>query len=699
MNQLCSVCRTVDFGNLFRFPKCVGDKETIANLPYQWNRKDVSSNSSCPFCRTLARNIELHEKEVSSRPKVKSAPLPLPVRFIFSSQMQNQKAMLQGDSVIRVSQKAYIQVGREHASSRPTRLNLGFDGSEWTDWSSKYSVYNCAQKVTYKGELGMVGGRVINPQNLDVDLARSWIKTCVNEHSSCRGEKQTSMRSVRIRLIDTARSCIIDAPDDCEYAALSYVWGETAKHKLKLQGFNSGLLQREGFLAENSHLLSRTVSDAIFLCRKLDIRYLWVDSLCIIQDCVDDRKCQIGAMGDIYKNAMVTIVGAAGNDADAGLPRITKESHATTICESGALSEEVNGIRMIVARDDMDPLFDSCWNERGWTFQERILSRRLLIFTPGLMLFCCSEVVWREDIATESLPTNDILSLPYCKENQLKRKLAPSSGNDCLANYFALLRQYTPRKLSDEKDRIDAFSGVLSEFSPGMGNHIWGIPEGLFWATLSWSTSRPGGYNQPMERNNIRDEHGNIIELFPSWTWAAWKFPSQGIKIEPKYHRPSREEPKDSISKSLQVFVLDGDKSFRALWKPKWKLNEYWDHPLQEHTPIDAVDVITARYGHHETSTLERLLFFWTRCVLLHVDRHITDGWQGYRIGNYRLHFLVLSEERRQELPDEIEFVQLGDGLWAPVYSIDGISYRLEPTVCTILEDDIPSYVRLVALG
>lgn len=692
MNQLCSVCRTVDFGNLFRFPKCAGDKETFANLPYQWKRKDVLSNSSCPFCRILAQSIELHEKEISSRPKAKSAPLLPAVRLMFSSQIQKQNTTLQDDLVIRIRQQSYIQVGREHASSRPTRLNLGFD-SEWTDWSCKYSIYDCAPKFICKDGPGMVGGRVINPQNLDVDLARSWIKTCIDDHSSCRGEEQMSKQSLRIRLIDTTRSCIIDAPEDCEYAALSYVWGEAAHHKLKLESSNCGLLQRQGYLAENEHLLSRTVGDAIALCRKLDIRYLWVDSLCIIQDCDDDKGRQLGAMGDIYRNAMVTIVGAAGNDADAGLPRVT------TFSQSRALGEEVDGIHMAVLRNDLEPLLNSTWNERGWTFQEMLLSRRLLIFIPDLMLFWCGEAIWRDDIAAESLPTKDVLFTPHSRVDLLRRKPVPSSGNDCLKNYLNLLRRYMPRKFSHEKDRIVALSEVLSEFSPGMGEHIWGIPEGLLWAMLSWSTRRPYGHDQPLERNNKCDDHGNIVELFPSWTWAAWKFPSRGVNIRPNYFRPSHEEPKDSISKSLQVFALDDDGDFRVLFRPKWMLNEYWDYPLEEYTPVDAVDVIKAQHGHHETSTLKRLLFFWTKCVRLRVARHIIQGWQGYKISHSGSQVLVLSKERRRKLPKRIEFVQLGDNLWAPVYSIEGISYRLEPTVCSIREDDIPSYVRLVALG
>lgn len=693
MNQLCSVCRKVDFGNLFRYPKRAGDKDTIAGLPYKWNKNDVILNTSCPFCRTLARGIELHKKEVSSRPKNKSARPSLVHLLMSEDEIRKWEAMFQDDSVIQVRQEAYMEIGREHASSSLIRLNLGF-GSERLNWTCKYSIYNYAPAVTYNDEPTILGARVINPQNLDVDLARSWIEICIDSHSSCRWEKQTSTRSVRTRLIDTVHGCIIDAPDHCDYAALSYVWGEAAHHKLKLESSNCGRLQRQGYLAKNSHLLSRTVRDAIDLCQELDIRYLWVDSLCIMQDCADDKKRQIGAMGDIYKNAMITLVGAVGEDEDAGLSRVT------TLSQSRTLDEEVDGIRMTVIRNDLEPLLNSTWNERGWTFQERILSRRLLIFTPSLMLFTCSEAIWREDIATESIPNTNVLFAPYSPEDQLRRKPAPSSGDDCLENYCSLLFQYLPRKLSHEEDRINAFSGVLSEFSPEMGNHIWGIPEYLLWVMLLWSTQRHLGHNQPMERNNIHDEHGNIIELFPSWTWAGWKFPSCGINIELKFPRSYNKDFENSMGTNLQIFILDGDRNFRALRTPEWKkLHEHWADLLEEHTPINAVDVITAQHGHRETSELERLLFFWTRCVRLPVDCHITKERQGYRIGHYSLDVLVFSKERWEELFDEIEFVQLNADLWAPVYSIGGISYRLEPTVCSIPEDEIPSYVRLVALG
>jgi hypothetical protein len=115
-------------------------------------------------------------------------------------------------------------------------------------------------------------------------------------------------------------------------------------------------------------------------------KYLWVDCLCIKQGSAVDLAKFIPRMDLIYGFASVIIVAASGADADAGLPGIKSNSRTLEpkpICMS-------NGVWLLRTLDPAGStgvnsysyLQDSTWCERGWTFQEKLFSKRALIFTP-----------------------------------------------------------------------------------------------------------------------------------------------------------------------------------------------------------------------------------------------------------------------------------------------------------------------------
>ena len=69
-------------------------------------------------------------------------------------------------------------------------------------------------------------------------------------------------------------------------------------------------------------MIPRIISDAIQLVKDVGQRYLWVDSLCIVQDDDDDKQQQLPSMVSIYSNAELVVVAAAGSDANTGIPGI-----------------------------------------------------------------------------------------------------------------------------------------------------------------------------------------------------------------------------------------------------------------------------------------------------------------------------------------------------------------------------------------
>ena len=164
--------------------------------------------------------------------------------------------------------------------------------------------------------------RPIDPAQVNFERIRDWIKRCDAEHGEpCRrlALGRNLLVDFDFRLIDVRREALVNALKKAKYLALSYIWGSTAQ--LKLCQSNKTNLFQPGSLSRTNLRISRTILDAIYHCRMLGERYLWVDALCILQEDEEDRSAQIANMGSIYSHAYITIVAAAG-DAETGLPGV-----------------------------------------------------------------------------------------------------------------------------------------------------------------------------------------------------------------------------------------------------------------------------------------------------------------------------------------------------------------------------------------
>ncbi|KAI7785044.1 HET-domain-containing protein [Diaporthe eres] len=138
----------------------------------------------------------------------------------------------------------------------------------------------------------------------------------------------------RFRLIDVIEGRLVDKTEPCEYIALSYVWGQAASFGLCTNNENLSTLYQPSSLDKShtqhrvSKRLPKTIADANSLCRFIGQRYLWVDSLCIVQDDPDEKRRLIHGMNSVYENADLTLVALSGVDADAGLAGITPRASA-----------------------------------------------------------------------------------------------------------------------------------------------------------------------------------------------------------------------------------------------------------------------------------------------------------------------------------------------------------------------------------
>jgi hypothetical protein len=246
-------------------------------------------------------------------------------------------------------------------------------------------------------EMAWFGGRLYASQ-IDFSLAHRWLHACETMHPNCGNRLWHSLvkRVPRLRVIDVENNSLVDIAPDTRYVALSYVWGSVPMFMTK-KDLLDGLYEENG-LGNYMHEVSVTVRDAIQVVRELGERYLWTDSICIIQDDQADKDELIKRMDAVYTSAVLTIVAAEGINAAAGLPGLHPNTRSVP-----RIFKYSENLKFFKPRAQIEDVLIHCpWVKRGWTYQEAELSSRLLIFTNDTVHFACASTTWSEDLNCES---------------------------------------------------------------------------------------------------------------------------------------------------------------------------------------------------------------------------------------------------------------------------------------------------------
>ena len=362
--------------------------------------------------------------------------------------------------------------------------------------------------VAYRGF-----GEVVDPKWIDIRVIRGWISTCERYHgSSCRRIYNATKIAQHHpnMLIDTWRKCLTKITIVESYVALSYVWGNAPNLKTlqaNVQDFQiAGSLGREDIACR----IPRCIQDAIALTELLHQRYLWVDSLCIVQDDEKISHCEITRMASIYANAALTIVAAGGEDASYGLPGIRGVSRPRNHPQQ--VAQLSNGSRIL--KYYPPELMEATWSQRGWTFQENLLSQRKLIFCGDSIMWNCSCDEWHEHLG--SIHRKDIRRPVFKGSNLHGPGLLNSTWPDLLG-YQELVINFNRRALTYPEDVVDAFSGVTTPLSAiFLGGFLYGMPTMFFDVALLWMAS------SKLERRILRRKAGSEANL-PSWSWMGWQ--------------------------------------------------------------------------------------------------------------------------------------------------------------------------------
>jgi hypothetical protein len=354
-------------------------------------------------------------------------------------------------------------------------------------------------------------GRSIDPDWVNLSQLTSWERYCSQVHGeSCRLPTHLNKKfSIRPDLlIDTYQMCLTKSEGTENYVALSYVWGDVPTLKTTIENLHS--LQQPRALAHAiaESQIPLTIAHTIYLIQKLGMRYLWVDSLCIVQDDNTIRDRQIENMGSIFANGSLTIVAAEGEHANHGISGIRDISQPRQSTQDIVVLP--NGIR--VCHIPSVRTRETKWDTRGWTYQEEFFSPRKLIFGRARVTWECRNTEFREDFTIDR-PTEPVGQRMATFENFI------GTGWPDLFSYAIACQIFNLRYFTYARDANLALAGLCSILCAKYdGGFLHGLPEMFFDVALLWQA----GEDLKRRSSSVASATTLPESLLPSWSWMGW---------------------------------------------------------------------------------------------------------------------------------------------------------------------------------
>ncbi|KAF2821758.1 HET-domain-containing protein [Ophiobolus disseminans] len=332
--------------------------------------------------------------------------------------------------------------------------------------------------------------------NIDIRQIKRWLSLCDREHhGQCHSidPNQFFQCPTSITLIDLKNKRLVFCETKERYAALSYVWGKT---KVAFEALKSNIsdLSAEGGLLKHYDKLPATIKDAMILCNSLDVPYLWVDRLCIIQDDESSKRQNISWMASIYAHCYLALVATEGSHDNHGIRGIG----ATSGPREGNITFQFDDIQC-----GREKIYESrsVYHTRGWTFQERVLARRCLVFHDGRVHWECEKSCIQENFDKADY---DYETYSSAEGYSFELKSWPDPYQ-----YGLLYREFSDRMLTFESDVMDAFSSTTTALTRSFpGGFLYAMPEYMFTLSLLWEF---GTDAEPTRR-----------AWLPSWSCMGW---------------------------------------------------------------------------------------------------------------------------------------------------------------------------------
>lgn len=371
-------------------------------------------------------------------------------------------------------------------------------------------------------------GRYLNEQWVDLDIARSWMHKCIQQHGSkCRNPFQARYVPPAW-LIDTRDDCLVPVRKSLEYVALSYRWGASAGLQTDLKALarfrTSGGLSKSGY----AQSIPPTLRNAMRLVTALGERYLWADAICLAQSDNENMARELDNMAAIYASAKMTLVVTDGDAMDEipGLKFISQPRGFLQKVFTWRSGDNiiVRQLPTLQHKRGCSPYFD-----RGWTFQEWLFSKRRLIFANKHVHWKCACATWHEDQidmqGDVDTPKDDASAFlrDTFRDTEAEEYIPRLQPRESMERLAMVLSEYNDRSLTFAEDTLPAITGLLTSLSRAMRtSFLCGIPEMCFDAALMWDSFS----SQRARRRTCSGKSRSVLpdSHLPSWSWVGWKF-------------------------------------------------------------------------------------------------------------------------------------------------------------------------------
>ena len=517
-------------------------KSKHISRPYALNSRneskkgDFNSNFNpdfCARCQRLFQNCEepalnLFENQTASFYAFwdfwyleKSARLGCKLCLIVSRALQPAKFLLEGSEAL------------------PSRYDIGSYSGDFATHAIRFYFYHALENTSplllrqaplititlepkessYISDLSI--GKCKFPRSLEnsttgseaaLGQIRKWINCCELNHSCQQSQREESFLPTRLIHIGSTEPSnppmIVNREDikpGSKYMTLSHCWGRPGpKVVLKeelLEAFEISLPMSE---------LPATFAQAIKVTESLGVEYIWIDSLCIIQNQAshEDWLVEAPTMWKVYRNSYLNLSATASSHSEEGLfrerPEYTVDQCIATVGE-GHPQFAAGEYTIYDDEEWMMYVDNGAVNTRAWVCQERLLAPRIVHFSEHQLFWECRELKASE-MFSEGVPERYERGV----ENLLFSKLPSSDPRNLLEVWDSIVTTYTRTDLSFVSDKLIAVSALarqISDISDIAGEYLGGMWKNHLVGQLLWASTR-----QSSRASEYRA---------PSWSWAS----------------------------------------------------------------------------------------------------------------------------------------------------------------------------------
>ncbi|KAF4965739.1 hypothetical protein FSARC_6522 [Fusarium sarcochroum] len=447
------------------------------------------------------------------------------------------------------------------------------------DTSPPPQIFSRKDEIDYDSIKARIGAPRFVALNRDtsspesIHFAHNSLINCWDAHKTCRpsdsGFLPTRLIDIKCRKKDDDYVILVNTKHleaaKARYIALSHRWGKTLLRCCTTPENYSAHMKGIPLAS-----MPDTFRDAVKMARNLGFHYLWIDSLCIIQQDPQDWRHESGKMFDVYANSVLTLAAVHAEDSNGGL-----FAQAPQISDSGRSPFAAFEYRVVFDEEELKlrkeefgdqettqsrlqslhvrrclPRFHS-WKHhdlpersalftRAWAYQERLVSPRVLYFTENELLWECFE-------GSSCECSGDDRELGPKQNHQ-----AAVTNSDCHDRWRDIVSEYSRLDLTMERDKLPAVSAIAVQIqrTRSKADYVAGLWSDSLVRDLLW-------------RAQVPSRGRPVSKIAPSWTWASVKsgveYPTSNVRyldilggiLDVKVNYPGVDKPESPHAASV----------------------------------------------------------------------------------------------------------------------------------------------------